>query len=161
MIVKTGVVSEKMGEWKKLFGNVQPLIDYVATSQPELLNAMKNCGCHFCYDDKTNYNKVSKTIDTIGLEVSDFSGDVSEEYLRSLSGSAVKCVIATTSDDLLHYHKVNPLLRISVRVSLSGEIYDSGISVEDAPAFFDVAKSNGIKVRFLSFYSSVDRRSLY
>ena len=72
---------------------------------------------------------------------------VSEEYLRALSDSAVKCVVATTADDLLQYHRVNPLLRVSVRLSLSGEMYDSGISVEEAPAFFEVAKSNGIEAR--------------
>lgn len=147
MIVKTGVAAEKMGEWKQLCGNMVALIDYVSTSQPELLNALKNSGCDFCYDDKMNYGKVSKSIDITGLEVNDFSGDVSEEYLRALSDSAVKCVVATTADDLLQYHRVNPLLRVSVRLSLSGEMYDSGISVEEAPAFFEVAKSNGIEAR--------------
>ena len=48
--------------------------------------------------------------------------------------------------DIILVQKVNPRLRINIRLSRTGAIYDAGFIFEDAPALFDYIKSNNVEV---------------
>ena len=84
-VIRTEVIRQQSAAWKASYGSIHPMIDFVATSQPELLNELKKLGYKMYFNEKVYYDQVAPYLDKDGLVIADLSSNLAEEYLASQS----------------------------------------------------------------------------
>lgn len=146
-VIRTEVIRQQAAAWKSSYGPIHPIIDLVATSQPELLNELKNCGYKFYFNEKVYYDQVAPHLEKDGLVIADMSSNLTEEYLASLSKSGVTVVAVENVEDTKVYQTVLPEATFLLRVGTSEEVFDCGCYKEEAVRSLVVAKEQGIPVR--------------
>ena len=145
MVVSTSVIACKGAHWNNVCPEIKPMINYGAVPV-QLIDLLKDCGCEFFYWEKIFNDLVKKSVNTKEHKVSDFGMNKTEEYVRSLDDPNITCIAVDSISDIILVQKVNPRLRINIRLSRTGAICDAGFIFEDAPALFDYIKSNSVEV---------------
>lgn len=139
-----------ISDWKALFENVTPLVDYASTSQPEVLDILKDNGAHFYFNEKTYFDQVVDKVNTSNLCVTDFSGNLLDSYLSSLEKSVISSVVVDSKDSLLRCVKHNSQLSFVVRLSVSGGISEPGCTKEEMEELFSTVKEMAIPLSALT-----------
>lgn len=148
------MIQQQAVAWPLLYGSIHPLIDFVATSQPELLNELKKRGYVFIFNEKVYYDQVAPRLEKDGLVVADLSSNLAEEYLASLPKSGVTIVAVENVEDTKAYHDVLPDASFLLRVGASDNVFDCGCCKEEAVRSLLVAREQGISVCVLFVFDA-------
>ena len=148
-MVDTTVPRQKAEKWNNSFNNIKPLINYSSTSQPELLNALKEVGCSFYYEEINFFRTVRSGISAEGLFVADCSDNFSAKYIDTIKGVDVHMVTVNSIEKIQACNDQQYPLQYILRVAVSDDISDVGCTIKEASSIITRASEMGVSLYLL------------
>lgn len=145
-MVDTTVPRQKAEKWNNSFNNIKPLINYSSTSQPELLNALKEVGCSFYYEEINFFRTVRSGISAEGLFVADCSDNFSAKYIDTIKGVDVHMVTVNSIEKIQACNDQQYPLQYILRVAVSDDISDVGCTIKEASSIITRASEVGVSL---------------